>query len=305
VSLLVDYYQAFSYNGGLTWETNQRMSDVSTPIYLDPDLATCYHGDYDTHVQTATHAVTQWSDDRNLMNGHNDPDVFSDPIPVSTDFLVTADPVTVNVCSPNNGSSTVSVLQFLGFTEPVALSADNVPAGATVAFMPNPVTPPGTSALTISGTAGVAPGSYTIDIVGTSTPSSFSHDATVTLNLFSAAPGAVDLMAPADGSLNQSQRPDFSWTAATEAAGYRLQVATDAAFTTIVLDIADLSDESYTPTVDLVHPVTIGGGIRAPMHPSSLHFTLSKYSEYSSVAKCSQEGASAPSILHPNCGGVH
>jgi len=32
-----------------------------------------------------------------------------------------------------------------------------------------------------------------------------------------------------------------------------------------------------TPACPLVHPVTIGGGIRAPMHPSRPHFTLSKY----------------------------
>ncbi len=55
----------------------------------------------------------------------------------------------------------------------------------------------------------------------------------------------------------------------------------------------------------LVHPATIDGGIRAPMHRSCLHFTLSEYNEYSSVAKCRQEGASAPSIAHPNRGGVH
>ncbi len=250
-NLMVDTYHAFSFDGGLTWQTNQRISDVSTPIYLDPGLATCYHGDYDTHVQTATHAVTQWADDRNLMNGHNDPDVFSDPIPVSTDFLLVADPVVVNVCSPNDGVATIDVLQFLGFTEPVTLSADNVPAGATAGFMPNPVTPPGTSTLTISGTAGVAPGSYAIDVLGTSTPSSFVHDAAVTLNLFGAAPGAVDLVAPADGALNQPERPVFEWTAATEAAGYRLQVATDAAFTMVVLDAPDLPDVSFTPGVDL------------------------------------------------------
>ncbi len=52
----------------VTWEPSQRLSDVSTPIYLDPNLATCYHGDYDTHIQTSTHAVTQWSDDRNMAN---------------------------------------------------------------------------------------------------------------------------------------------------------------------------------------------------------------------------------------------
>ncbi len=250
-NLLVDYYQAFSYDGGLTWETNQRLSDVSTPVYLDPNLATCYHGDYDTHVQTATHAVTQWADDRNLMNGHNDPDVFSDPVPVSTDFLLTADPSVVNVCSPNDGVSSITVLQFLGFTEPVNLVAAGVPAGTTATFMPNPVTPSGTSTLTVSGTGGGAPGGYPITVTGTSTPGSFTHDTELTLNLYGAAPGTIDLVAPADGALSQPQRPAFEWTAATQAAGYRLQIATDAVFTAIVMDVADLAGPSYTPTTDL------------------------------------------------------
>jgi len=250
-NLLVDYYQAFSYDGGVTWEPNQRLSDVSTPIYLDPNLATCYHGDYDTHIQTDTHAVTQWADDRNLMNSHNDPDVFSDPVPVSTDFLVTADPVVLSVCRPNGATATIELLQFLGFTEPVTLAADGVPAGATSGFTPNPVAPPGTSDFTIGGTGGAAPGSYPITITGTSTPSSFVHDTALTFNLFGAAPGAIDLVTPADGALNQSQRPDFAWTVATEAAGYRLQVATDAAFSAVVLDVTDLPESGFTPTTDL------------------------------------------------------
>ena len=250
-NLLIDYYQAFSFDGGLTWQPSQRISDVSTPVYLDPNLAACYHGDYDTHIQTETHAVTQWSDDRNLMNSHNDPDVFSDPIPISTDFLLTADPRVLEVCSPDDGVASIDVLQFLGFTEPVTFSAGGVPAGASASFAPNPVVPPGTSDLTISGTGGVAPGSYEITVTGTSAPSAFVHDTAVTLNLFSAAPGVIDLVAPANGALNQSHHPDFEWTAATQAAVYRLQVATDAAFATVVLDIADLSEVSYTPTVDL------------------------------------------------------
>jgi len=41
------------------------------------------------------------------------------------------------------------------------------------------------------------------------------------------------------------------------------------------------------------------------MHSSCLHFAFSKYTEYSSIAKCRQEGTSALSFLHPNYGGVH
>ena len=262
-NLLVDHFQAFSFDGGLTWQPSERLSDVSTPIYLDPNLATCYHGDYDTHVQTETHAVTQWADDRNMMNGHNDPDVFSDPVPVSTDYLLTADPGVVDVCSPNDGVAVIDVLQFLGFTEPVSLAATGVPSGAVTSFVPNPVTPPGTSQLTVGNTAAAAPGSSEITVTGTSTPGGAVHDTSFRFNLYDAAPGGLDPVAPANGAINQPQRPDFAWTAAAQAGSYRLQVATDDSFATVVLDAADLTEAAFTPDVDLASNTTHFWRVRA------------------------------------------
>jgi hypothetical protein len=49
---------------------------VNSPIYLDPSLATCYHGDYDMQVQASDAARVVWSDDRTVQDGHNDPDIW-------------------------------------------------------------------------------------------------------------------------------------------------------------------------------------------------------------------------------------
>jgi hypothetical protein len=260
---LIDYFQAFSFDGGLTWQPSQRISDVSTPVYLDPNLAGCYHGDYDTHIQTENHAVTQWSDDRNMMNGHNDPDVHSDRLPVSTDFLLSADPAVVSVCSPDDAVSTVTVLQFLGFDEPVTMAAAGHPAGTSAGFVPNPVVPPGTSDLTVSGTGGAAAGTYDVLVTGTSSPSSFVHDTGLTLHLFTANPGSIDPLTPADGALNQPHRPEFSWTAADQAAGYRVQVATDGFFGNVVLDESGIEDTVYTPVTDLPSNTQLFWRVRA------------------------------------------
>jgi hypothetical protein len=185
------------------------------------------------------------------MNGHNDPDVFSDPIPVSTDYLLAADPTVLEVCSPADGVAAVNVLQFQGFTEPVTLAAGGVPTGASASFVPNPVAPAGSSVLTISGTGGAAAGSYPMTVTGTSSPSAVVHATDLTLELYSAAPGAVDLLTPIDGALNQPLRPAFSWTAAVQGDGYRLQVATDPGFTTVVLDVTGIADVVYAPGADL------------------------------------------------------
>jgi hypothetical protein len=97
---MVDYYQRTSFDGGDTWGPSVRVSDVSTPIYLDPNLATCYHGDYDTQVQTETEALIQWSDDRRIYNAHNDPDVYLDTVPVCL-LSILAPAASAGVGGPN------------------------------------------------------------------------------------------------------------------------------------------------------------------------------------------------------------
>jgi hypothetical protein len=66
VNFLQDTYKRVSTDGGLTWGPSRRVSDASSPVYNDPLLATCYHGDYDQSVITTAHQqVVQWADDRN------------------------------------------------------------------------------------------------------------------------------------------------------------------------------------------------------------------------------------------------
>jgi len=247
---LQDYFRSVSFDGGVTWEANERVSDVSTPIYLDPNLATCYHGDYDQSAQTASQVLIQWSDDRNIQGGHNDPDVFLDQAPAGVDFLLLPDPSSQAVCAPADAVYTIDVLQFQGFTEPVTLAANGVPAGATAGFSANPVVPPGTSTLTVSDTGAAAPGSYSIQVEGTSSPSSIVHATTVGLSIFDGLPAAPALIAPADGATNQPRRPTFEW-GAVAAASYTIEIATDAAFTTIVDSASGLTDTTYTASVDL------------------------------------------------------
>jgi hypothetical protein len=77
-NLLFTYWMRVSEDGGATWQPSQQVSDMASPVYLDPNLATCYHGDYDQQTQLNNVAYIQWSDDRNIHSGHNDPDVWFD-----------------------------------------------------------------------------------------------------------------------------------------------------------------------------------------------------------------------------------
>ncbi|MEM6795772.1 MAG: choice-of-anchor J domain-containing protein, partial [Acidobacteriota bacterium] len=240
-NLLYEYFQATSPDGGASFLANVQVSDVQSDVTLDGALATCYHGDYDTHIQVAGAAILQWSDDRN-----NNADTFSDIVALGTDFLVIPDGSTATVCAPADGVLDLDVLQFNGFGEQVTLADSAWPAGLTASFGTNPVTPPNTSQLTISGTGNVAFGSYTLNVTGTSTPSSIVQDADVTLNVFTQTPPVSTLTAPADGSTNVALMPTLTWSAATEADLYDVEIATDSAFQDIVVQ-----EQTSNTTIDV------------------------------------------------------
>ena len=153
-----------------------------------------------------------------------------DLLPISTDFLLLPQETSLEVCSPDSAIVTIDVPQFSGFSEPVTLTTGALPPGLAAGFVPNPVTPPSSSVLTLSGTGGVAAGSYDILVIGTSSPSGFVHDANITLGVFTASPGPTSLLTPVNFALNQPLRPTFTWSAATQAATYPLEVDDDPAF---------------------------------------------------------------------------
>ncbi len=167
-----------------------------------------------------------------MLSGHNDPDVWMDTNAFAPDFTLDVSPLTQDVCAPADAIYDIDVGQVLGYVDPVTLSTSGTPAGTSSAFSTNPVTPPGTSMLTLSNTGSATAGAYFMDIVGMAPTS--THTATVGLNLFDAVPGATTLVAPADGAVNVGSTPTFEWTAASGAASYDLDVATDAAFTSLV-----------------------------------------------------------------------
>jgi hypothetical protein len=251
-NLLVDYYQRMSFDGGVTWDRpSVRLSDVSSPIYLDTNLATCYHGDYDTQVQTSSYVVAQWADDRNVQDSHNDPDVFVDRVAISTDFLVTAAPRQMDICAPSDSIFSIDVLQFQGFTDPVSLTIDGKPLTMSAVFNPATVTPPGSSMLTLGNTGGVAAGSYDMTITGTAGTTTHSTD--INLTLFDAVPGAPALTAPSNGAVDVLLDTVFEWSAATNATSYTLEVARDAAFTTIVDAVStDATTTSLSTSLDSI-----------------------------------------------------
>src|SRR5437773_6725016 len=69
-----------SADNGVTWQGDMTLSDVASPLPLQPDpgIVGTYVGDYDYGSAILTKHVTSWVDGRNPINGASQQDAFTD-----------------------------------------------------------------------------------------------------------------------------------------------------------------------------------------------------------------------------------
>jgi subtilisin family serine protease len=164
---------------------------------------------------------------------------------------LSVDPAMAEVCTGTGSIDFTAELssQFEGTTN---LSAAGLPSGTSGSFDVNPVVFPDTiSTYTLSGLASASPGDYTLTFTATDdNDPSITGETDVDLTLFDASPDQVSLTEPADGAIDQDLRPVFTWASATQGDEYRIQVATDSGFSSLVIDEV-IEATSFTPTADL------------------------------------------------------
>jgi hypothetical protein len=169
--------------------------------------------------------------------------------PKVPDFTLAADPTRVDVCNTGQGSSTLSVGSLNDFVTPVDLTLTGAPAGISHTYTPATVTPPGVSVLTLTGDGTTPNGQYPLLVNGAA--GALVHDLPLDLGVYTQSPAAPSLLTPANNASDQPIRPNFTWSAADQAAAYDLQIATDVEFTHLVVDVPNLAAASFTPSVDL------------------------------------------------------
>ncbi|MDQ1457098.1 MAG: serine protease, partial [Actinomycetota bacterium] len=86
------------------------------------------------------------------------------PAYAAADFQVTLSPTTRTLPPGGSVSFTVQVGKVGTFASPVTLSISGLPSGVTAQFSVNPVTPSGTSSLTLTATTSVASGTYVLPV---------------------------------------------------------------------------------------------------------------------------------------------
>ncbi len=122
----------------------------------------------------------------------------------------------------------------------------------TTTFSTNPVTPTGSSTLTVSNTAAGPAGTYNVDVTGTS--GTKSRAAQLVLTVATQAPDSVATISPADGAQNVQTSPTFTWAASNQAALYTIEIATDSDFNNMIA-VDQVTGTSYTLPASLA-PLT-------------------------------------------------
>ncbi|MEO8671615.1 MAG: S8 family serine peptidase [Tahibacter sp.] len=147
-------------------------------------------------------------------------------------YSLAATPASQEICAPASPTYSVNVGSILGYTDAVNLVTANVPVGASASVLPASVAPGGSAAATLTGTGSLAAGSYTFNVNATST--SGAQTLGLGFSLYTAAPAAGTLVAPANGATGSTVLPTLQWSAIPQAKTYTVEMATDAAFGTIV-----------------------------------------------------------------------
>jgi hypothetical protein len=102
-----EYFGRVSTDNGATWQTDQAVSDVliPQPAQPDPNVQTCYAGDYNYHSTFGNTAFVTWDDGRNTVGGTNTQDVEFDRVslaisPTPTGTLPTSTPTNTSTRTP-------------------------------------------------------------------------------------------------------------------------------------------------------------------------------------------------------------
>ncbi|MGD8791990.1 MAG: trypsin-like peptidase domain-containing protein [Anaerolineae bacterium] len=171
----------------------------------------------------------------------------------TTPYGLEVQPLSQEVCAPAEATYAVTVTQLMAdFTDPVTLSVQGVPGGASPIFGSNPVIPTATTSLIITGTGSATAGNYDLDVLAET--ASHSISATVGLDLYDGAAAQPTLATPGDGATGQSLTPNFTWSEEPSASRYSFQLAADPLFSTPLLWESDLVGPAYAP------PAALEGG---------------------------------------------
>ncbi|HEX4877637.1 MAG TPA: T9SS type A sorting domain-containing protein [Chitinophagaceae bacterium] len=141
----------------------------------------------------------------------------------------TTTPATASCPAPSTMTVTLPTIAIGGFTNPISLTATaGIPSGTTVTFSPNPVSPGGSSIVSLNNANTLAAGTYVVTVTGTAA-SAPTQTANIT---FTINPGTGPAISspPANQTICAGANTSFSITSAG-ATAFQWQLSTDGGVT--------------------------------------------------------------------------
>jgi hypothetical protein len=170
----------------------------------------------------------------------------------ATFSLSTSSPGTLQICAPESGSNQYQAVLDIDPVGPysgqVALTTSGLPSGTTASFSPESVTVPGSATWTLDVGSTTPDGFYIATLGGDDGERQQGVDLYLDIDAY--LDTAPTPLTPEEGREARSLTPQFTWEGLPGVSRYRVQIATDPGFNSVVSD-GIINGTSYTPSVSL------------------------------------------------------
>lgn len=165
-------------------------------------------------------------------------------------FLVSNETNQQTVCNTGGNTAEYTLnFQFInGFSETTTLSATNLPTGSNAVFTPTTISTDGNVVMTINNLDGTAQQEYTVVVNAEST--TVTQTVNAALKIIGTDFSTISLSTPTNTATDISVNPSFEWVADANATSYNIEVATDASFTSTVIN-ETVTTNTYIPSTPL------------------------------------------------------
>ncbi len=221
-----DVYASYSDNGGVTWVTNQRITNARMRI----NCTTCggggtprYQGDYDAVTSNGNTSMLVWADFRN--------GTFGSYTAYFPDFAMLVSPTATTIANTDSANIIVRVPAVKLYTASAKFSATVSPAAAFTFEFPEGDSLTGyPDSLTMKiKTTGVANGAYTVTVTGQGPNGTPVHRRTIAVTVQSPS---VTLLTPNGGeSWQVGSTKTIAWSSFAFTTGVNIVLSRDAGVT--------------------------------------------------------------------------
>ncbi|MDP2088517.1 MAG: thrombospondin type 3 repeat-containing protein [Flavobacteriaceae bacterium] len=156
------------------------------------------------------------------------------------------------ICVPSTATYNFTYNTYLGFNKTVTFSTENLPTGVTAAFNPATATANNTAVtLTLNGISDPNIGNHLFRIVGSY--ETVSKGLQAKLNVYNATFQPIILTSPLNNATGVLSPTELKWNAVPNVKTYQVDIASNAAFTTII-ETANITGSSFK--TKLLNPLT-------------------------------------------------